>query len=125
MDYTKHLTVAEHLAHLMDDQFKLGKFSFGLDPVIGLVPVVGDLIPLLLTAYILWISRQIEAPVSLQVRIASNAIVDALVGMIPVVGDLLDFMWKGHAYNVQLLRDHLAKRPMEGRIVSVTPVTST
>ena len=95
----------ETLAHLLDDAFRLGtsRFRFGLDPLVGLVPVVGDALVTACGAVILVIARQLGVPVIVLVRMAYNLLLNGLLGTVPLVGDLYSFEFKCHAKNTALL----------------------
>jgi hypothetical protein len=81
--------------------------SIGLDPIVGLVPVGGDFLGVLLSAYIVFEAARLGAPASTLGRMAVNIIVDGLVGSVPVLGDLFDFAWTANEYNVKLLEESL------------------
>lgn len=94
-----------NLAHLLDDAFRLGnsRFRFGLDPLVGLVPVVGDALVTACGAVILVIARQLGVPISVLIRMAYNLLLNGLLGAVPVFGDLYSFQFKCHAKNTALL----------------------
>jgi hypothetical protein len=118
MDFQYHLHLAERLSTLLDDQFRVGPWKFGLDPIMGLIPVVGDIMPLLLTVYILWIGHQVGISDRVRHKIIFNATADAVLGIIPIVGDISDFAWKANIRNIALLKKYLAERPLEGEVVT-------
>ncbi len=95
----------EHLAHLLDDAFRLGnsRFRFGLDPLVGLMPVIGDALVTACGAIILVIARQLGVPVNVLIRMAYNLLLNGLLGTIPLFGDLFSFQFKCHAKNTALL----------------------
>jgi len=78
----------------------------GLDPVIGLVPGLGDAAGALLAAWILLEAVRLGASRATLGRIASNIALDALVGTIPALGDVFDLFWKANLKNVALLERH-------------------
>jgi hypothetical protein len=78
----------------------------GLDPLLGLVPGLGDAAGALLAAWILVEAIRLGAARSTLARIASNIAVDALIGAVPVVGDVFDVIWKANLKNVALLERH-------------------
>lgn len=96
------------LSRYMDARWKLPgtNFKFGLDTVIGLVPVVGDSISSMVACYILYEAHQMGAAWHVKARIVWNIFFDWLIGLIPVVGDLLDMRNKSNLRNVELLRSH-------------------
>ena len=67
------------------------QISIGLDPILGLIPVGGDFLGVLLSAYIVLESARLGAPASTLSRMVLNIIIDGLVGAIPIAGDLFDF----------------------------------
>jgi hypothetical protein len=83
------------LATLMDGAFVIPgtKIRMGLDGLIGLVPVAGDLIGSLISSYIVWEAHQLGAPRWLMGRTAINIMLDTAVGAVPVVGDAIDVMF--------------------------------
>ena len=94
-----------HLAHLLDDVFRLGnsRFRFGLDPLVGLVPVVGDSLVTACGAVILVLARQLGVPIGVLIRMAFNLLLNGLLGAVPLFGDLFSFQFKCHAKNAALL----------------------
>jgi hypothetical protein len=96
------------MAQLLDSAFVLPGTTYrvGLDPIMGLVPVVGDLISPLFTIGIIWQARDLGVPRVVQLRMILNVAIDSLLGMFPVVGDLFDFAWKANNMNMALLEAH-------------------
>jgi hypothetical protein len=78
--------------------------------LLGLIPGIGDTLGLLLSAYILFEARNLGAPPSLLLRMATNIGLDALVGTIPLLGDLFDLAWKANRKNMTLLHAYLASQ---------------
>jgi hypothetical protein len=79
---------------------------FGLDPILGLIPGLGDLVSPLFTIGILWQARDLGIPKIVQLRMIFNVAIDALIGVVPVVGDLFDVAWKANDMNMALLERH-------------------
>lgn len=104
------LAALRRWARLFDSAFRLPGtgISFGLDPLIGLIPGLGDLMSPALTLLILWQGAAMRVPKIVLVRMVFNAILDAGVGAIPFVGDLFDFAWKANESNLRLLERHAA-----------------
>jgi hypothetical protein len=92
------------LAWLLDNSIRLpGGFRIGLDPVIGLIPGIGDAIGALLSVFILNEARILGAPGSVLLRMAGNVVIETVIGAIPFVGDLFDAGFKANARNLALL----------------------
>lgn len=87
----------------------------GLDPVLGLVPGLGDAAGALLAAWILVEAIRLGASRGTLVRIAANIALDALVGAVPLLGDAFDIVWKANLKNVELLERHAADPAVAGR----------
>lgn len=92
------------LAWLMDNSIPLpGGLRIGLDPIIGLVPGVGDAIGALISAFIINEARGMGAPRSVLLRMMSNVMIDTLIGAVPFAGDLFDAAYKANTRNLALL----------------------
>src|SRR6476469_9197511 len=104
------VTRARGLARLLDDLIRIPgtNIGIGLDPIIGLIPGVGDMIGGLMSSYILMVAAQEGAPASVLARMLGNIALDSLVGVVPVVGDLFDVGMKSNRRNVDLLDRYLA-----------------
>ena len=94
------------LAHLLDSQFRVGNFRFGLDPILGLVPGIGDFVALVLSGGILVMAARYGASRKLLILMALNALLDAIIGSIPIIGQVIDFFFKANKRNVRLLEKH-------------------
>jgi Domain of unknown function (DUF4112) len=107
------LRVARFLAWLLDNSIKIPftKKKIGLDGLIGLVPALGDAIPILMTAYTMGLGIYYKAPLSVVARMGINGVVDSFIGAIPLgIGDLLDFAFKSHKMNLDMLEKHLQEQ---------------
>jgi hypothetical protein len=86
------------------------RWRVGLDSLVGLLPVGGDMVGLVVSTYVLWQVVQFGLPKTILVRMVFNVLLDALVGSVPFLGDLFDTAWKANTKNVNLLEAHL-KQP--------------
>jgi hypothetical protein len=111
----KRLTV---LTRLMDGMFEIPllKRKFGLDPLIGLVPVVGDLIPAAIGLYLVFEARELGASRWLRAKMVGNLLLDLLVGAVPLLGDFFDFMFRAHHRNLKLLQKELGEPWIDGDV---------
>ena len=103
----------EALAKLLDVAFVMPgtNVRYGIDALIGLVPVIGDIVT---TAIALWIVREaraLGAPWHLTTRMLGNVAIDGVVGIAPLVGDAFDVMFKANIRNMKMLRKWLDKQP--------------
>jgi hypothetical protein len=103
-------------AYWMDEGIRIPgtRWRVGLDPILGLVPGVGDAAGALLAAVILVEAARRGLSRFTLGRMAWNIAVDALLGAVPVVGDIFDATWKANLKNVALIDRHAAV-PAEAR----------
>lgn len=114
----QRLKALKHISRLLDSAFVLPgtQIRIGLDPLLGLVPGIGDLASPLFAMALLWQSRDLGIPRVVQLRMIFNVAIDALVGLLPIAGDLFDFAWKANDRNFALLERHAyeQRRPSAG-----------
>lgn len=106
----QRLEALRKASELLDSAFAVPGTSFriGLDPILGLIPGIGDLVSPLFALAILWQAHDLRVPRVVQLRMILNVAIDALVGAVPIAGDLFDFAWKANARNLALLERHAA-----------------
>tara|TARA_R110000868_G_scaffold51791_2_gene163647 strand:+ start:3346 stop:3768 length:423 start_codon:yes stop_codon:yes gene_type:complete len=81
----------------------------GLDSLVGLMPVVGDLATAAMGAWMVWEARNLGMSKWQLTRMAGNVGVDTLIGAIPFAGDIFDFLYKSNTKNLRIIRKHLDK----------------
>ena len=98
------------LALIMDDFLRVPgtKLRFGLDPIIGLLPGIGDAASAMVSAVALVHAALSGVPKILLTRMAMNILINALVGMIPGLGDAFSFWFKSNVRNYELLQRYSA-----------------
>ena len=97
------------LARLLDSSIPVPgtKWKIGFDPIVGLIPGVGDLIGAVLSGYIVLEAVRLEVPTFTLARMLVNVGIDTVLGAVPAVGDVFDAAWKSNMMNVALLERHL------------------
>lgn len=105
----KHLETARSLAKLLDSQFSVLGFKFGLDPLIGLFPWLGDAVSAALAVYIIWIGKTLGIAEEKLTEMIRNVILDFLIGLVPVAGTIGDFFFKSNLKNLEILEKHIGK----------------
>lgn len=105
---SQRLDALKKISQLLDSAFLVPGTSYriGLDPILGLVPLLGDLVSPLFTIGLMWQARELGVPKVVQLRMIFNVTIDTLVGLVPLAGDLFDFAWKANNRNLALLERH-------------------
>ncbi len=100
------LATAEFLAKILDTTVKIPgtPFYIGLDPLLGLIPGVGDMIANLIGTVILILAARLRVPQIVITRMSVNLLINGTVGAIPILGDLFSIWFRSHARNAELLR---------------------
>ena len=94
----------------------------GLDSIVGLIPVVGDIITASMGAWLIWEARNLGMSKFQLVRMMGNLGVDTALGAIPLVGDLFDFAFRSNSKNLRIVKRYLDKHhpstmTLEGEVV--------
>ena len=113
---TERLKWVNHMARLLDNQFVLPgtNFRFGLDPLLGLLPVAGDLDSFAMSATIVLTIARYGASGKLVALMLINIALDAIIGSIPILGNIFDFAYKANERNVRLLQRHYEEGKYQG-----------
>ena len=93
------------------------KQQFGLDVVLDLIPVVGDVTAALLGAWIVWEARNLGMSKWQIARMAGNVAVDWLLGLIPFVGAIPDFFFRSNTRNLRIVKRWLDKHHPEAKLI--------
>jgi len=99
---------AEAIEWVMDRSIRIGPWTIGLDPLLGLVPGAGDLLSGCLSILIVLHAIRLRIPRIAVARMVLNVVLDTLLGTVPFVGDAFDFVFKANTKNVAILREALA-----------------
>ena len=114
-DLTREQRLArlDALAKLLDVAFILPgtNIRYGIDGLIGLIPVVGDIITTAISLWLVREARALGAPWHITARMLGNVAVDGVVGLVPVAGDAFDVMFRANVRNVRMLKRWLDKHP--------------
>lgn len=104
--------ISKWVAFILDDLIRVPgtQRRIGLDPILGLLPGVGDFFTSAGGLTLLAAGAKKKVPVSVYLRMSANWILNAFVGMLPFVGDLFSFWFKSNRRNYELMRAHLDER---------------
>ncbi|WP_159976724.1 MULTISPECIES: DUF4112 domain-containing protein [unclassified Novosphingobium] len=109
----------EALEHVLERAFTVPgiRRQVGLDAIVGLVPIAGDLIAGALGLYLVWEARNLGMSKWQLARMTANVGFDTMLGAIPVAGDLFDFLFRSNSRNLKIIRKHLDKHHPHTRVI--------
>lgn len=109
----------EALEMLLERSFRVPGLNYpiGLDAIVGLVPILGDIVTTAMGAYLVWEARNIGLPKWKLWRMAGNVAFDTAIGAVPVVGDAADFLFRSNTRNLKIVKKHLDKHHPSSRVI--------
>ncbi|HEY1188612.1 MAG TPA: DUF4112 domain-containing protein [Gemmata sp.] len=111
------LLIIRGIAKVMDEAVTIPNTNvkIGLDAVLGLIPIIGDLGSAAVGAYLLRAAARLNVPTVVIARMLLNLLIDASLGLIPIVGDYLDILYKANAKNARLVLEAVENRTSAAR----------
>lgn len=108
LEDSPNLRWVESIARLMDSKYKIPgtRFRFGLDPIIGLIPILGDATSAVISGGLVMYMVRFGVSRKIIYLMLVNTILDATIGSIPVIGWVFDFFYKANNRNIKLLKEH-------------------
>jgi hypothetical protein len=108
--------LVERMAKFLDSKFKVPgtNFSFGLDPLIGLIPVLGDASTFIIQGFLAAYMVRYGASGKVAMKMFLNVLFDTILGSIPFIGWIGDFFFKANVRNIQLLKEHYLEGKHQG-----------
>ena len=109
----QRLARLEALSKLLDVAFILPgtNIRYGIDGLIGLIPVVGDIITTAISLWLVREARALGAPWHITARMLGHVALDGVVGLVPIAGDAFDVMVRANVRNVRMLKRWMDKQP--------------
>jgi Domain of unknown function (DUF4112) len=109
------LTIADILAKALDATVRIPGTSWyiGLDPLLGLIPGIGDVLANLIGTIILGLATRLQLPRIVLARMSLNLLINGTIGAVPLVGDLFSIWFRSHTRNAALLREAAIKPDRE------------
>ncbi|MGH7721090.1 MAG: DUF4112 domain-containing protein [Gemmatimonadaceae bacterium] len=110
---------ARAAARLLDEAIRIPgtNVRVGLDPILGIIPGLGDVLGGAMSGYLILLASRHGAPRSVLLRMLGNVLVDSVAGAVPLLGDLFDVGWKSNTRNLALL-DRYLEQPQKVRTSS-------
>ena len=109
LDLEADLARARWLANWLDAKFSFMGVRFGLEGIIGFIPVVGDTLGMIAGIYPIYVANRHRLGSTVQARMAANLLIEWVLGVTPVLGDVADVWYKANLRNLKLL-EHAAGR---------------
>jgi hypothetical protein len=111
-EFVRALERIDRLSMLLDARFRipLTRIHFGLDAIVGLVPVAGDLLMAAVAVSLIRDARRLGASGRSIARMGSHTLIDLLLGAIPIVGPVFDVFYRANVRNLKLLLDEIDRR---------------
>ncbi len=111
----KSLQSVERITKLMDNQFNIKGFKFGLDPLLNLIPFLGDGVSVVISGMLIYTMAKHGASQKVKAKLILNVAIDALIGAIPLLGWFFDFYFKANQRNLALLKEHYFEGKHQGK----------
>lgn len=109
----------EAMEMLLERSFRIPgvNYPIGLDAIVGLVPVIGDIVTTAMGAYLVWEARNLGLPKWKLWRMGANVAFDTAIGIVPLVGDAADFLFRSNTRNLRIVKKHLDKHHPQTRVI--------
>lgn len=110
------LRLVKSISYLLDEQFRIPgtRFRFGVDPLINLFPIFGDMTSFLVSSGLVLTMARKGASNKVVVLMCINILLDAVFGAIPILGQIFDFFFKANTRNVKLMREYHLENKHQG-----------
>lgn len=98
----------ERMANQLDAKYKLPgtRFKFGLDPIIGIIPGIGDAVTMVFSSALVVVMLKEGASGKVVVKMFGNILLDTIIGSIPIIGVIFDAWFKANNRNIRLLKEY-------------------
>lgn len=103
-----HLDNARRIAHLLDSRFDVLGVKIGIDPLLDLIPGLGDVIATVMALYIIYVAFKFKLPAAKITRMLINVFLDTLLDALPVIGNIGTIFFRSNRMNIHILEDYLS-----------------
>jgi len=107
----------DRITRIMDSRFRIPgtNFRFGLDPILGLIPGLGDATSFAISGALIYYMAKHGVSRKVIIMMLGNIALDATFGSIPILGNIFDFLFKANQRNVSLLKRHYEEKKYQGK----------
>jgi hypothetical protein len=118
MSVASNLDVARRIVSVMDLRFRIFGISFGIDPLLDIIPGLGNIIATVVSGYLFWIAYQLKVPGHVYLRMLWNLSIDYVLGVVPFVGIVMDVFFRANVKNLTLIEKYHDPSILEGELIS-------
>lgn len=111
-----HYKIAKGIVYIMENRFRILGLKFGLDPLIGFVPWIGDAVSTVVAMYIVLLAKRMKLEQKHINVMLLNIAFDFLIGLIPFVGDVSDFFIRSNTKNLRIIEKHGKLNVVDGEV---------
>ncbi len=102
----------------MDLRYTVFGIRFGIDPLLNVIPGLGNTLAAMTSLYLLWIATKLHVPSWVYARMLWNISIDYVVGVVPYIGIVFDIFYRANAKNFALLEKYFDPSVIEGEVIS-------
>jgi hypothetical protein len=113
---SQSLKLVEDIARFLDSKFEIPgtNIRFGIDPILSLIPMLGDLLTFLISGALIYTMHNQGASRKVVMKMILNSTLDAAIGAVPLVGTFFDVFYRANDRNVRLLKEHYYEGKHQG-----------
>ncbi|MBI5019265.1 DUF4112 domain-containing protein [Candidatus Gottesmanbacteria bacterium] len=112
-----HIDFARRLTRVMDLRFNVFGVRFGIDPLLNIIPGMGNIVAAATSLYLMWIAFQLKVPTAIYMKMLWNIAVDYIFGVVPVIGIVFDVFYRANVKNFKLLETYFTPDIVIGEVV--------
>ncbi len=113
----EHIAFAKRLTQVMDLKFHVIGIRFGIDPLLNIIPGVGNILAAATSFYLFWIATRLKVPKRVYWRMLWNILVDYVAGVVPYIGIVFDIFYRANAKNLVLIEQYFDPTIIEGEVI--------
>ncbi len=119
MSVTSEIGFARRMVSVMDVKFSVFGIRFGIDPLLDIIPGLGNALAVGVSCYLFWIAYRVKVPTHVYLRMLWNIIVDYIFGVVPYIGIVMDLFFRANVKNLALIDKYHDPSILVGELVDV------
>lgn len=113
----QHIAFARRLVYVMDLRFNLFGIRFGIDPLLDVIPGLGNIVAASTSLYLFWIAHLLHVPAQVYYRMFWNIVIDYALGVVPFLGIFFDAFFRSNAKNFALVEKYFDPDILVGEVI--------